>query len=266
VAIKEATAATFMRQSGANLLIVGQQEEAALGMLASATVSLAAQDAPGDSSSGGPSQFFILDGTRPDAPEAGYWSRLAGVLFQDAKVLAPNQTAAAIGPLAEELERREQSGLDTASPIYLIVYNLSRFRDLRRAEDDFGFSSFDGDKPPSPAKQFARILRDGPALGIHTLVWCDTLNNVSRWLDRQALRDLEMRVALQMNATDSSTLIDSPAAGKLGMHRAILYHEGQGWQEKFRPYGPPTAQWLDWVGKQRRDQGSGIRDQEGSSQ
>ena len=40
---------------------------------------------------------------------------------------------------------------------------------------------------------------------------------------------------------------DSPAASRLGVHRAILYDEGQGRLEKFRPYGRPSTEWLDWV-------------------
>jgi S-DNA-T family DNA segregation ATPase FtsK/SpoIIIE len=90
-------------------------------------------------------------------------------------------------------------------------------------------------------------LRDGPALGVHTLLWCDTYNNVSRWFDRQGLRDLELRVLFQMNATDSSNLIDSPAAGRLGVHRAILYNEGTAHLEKFRPYSLPSDDWLAWI-------------------
>jgi len=106
------------------------------------------------------------------------------------------------------------------------------------------------DKPPSPSKQFIKILQDGPALGVHVLFWCDTYNNVTRSLDRQMFHDVEMRVLFQMNATDSSNLIDSPAAGRLGVHRGILYNEGQGSQEKFRPYGLPSDDWLAWVKKQ----------------
>jgi len=43
VAIKEPTAAVFLRQNGSNLLIVGHREEAALGVMASGFVSVAAQ-------------------------------------------------------------------------------------------------------------------------------------------------------------------------------------------------------------------------------
>ena len=47
-----------------------------------------------------------------------------------------------------------------------------------------------------------------------------------------------------MSANDSSNLIDSPAANKLGFHRALAYSEEQGVMEKFRPYAPPTAAFL----------------------
>jgi hypothetical protein len=53
-----------------------------------------------------------------------------------------------------------------------------------------------------------------------------------------------------MSAADSSNLIDSPMANKLGMHRALAYSEEQGIMEKFRPYALPDQAWLDHV-KQR---------------
>ena len=108
----------------------------------------------------------------------------------------------------------------------------------------------DDGPPQSPAKQFAAILREGSPLGIHTLVWCDTYSNVTRMLDRQSLRDFEMRVLFQMNANDSSSLMDSPEASRLGVHRALFYDEGQGRMEKFRPYGLPSNEWLAWAKEQ----------------
>jgi len=78
-----------------------------------------------------------------------------------------------------------------------------------------------------------------------SVTWCDTLNNLNRAVDRQGLREFEMRVLFQMSAADSSNLIDSPVASKLGLHRALFYTEDQGRLEKFRPYGSPTDAWLD---------------------
>lgn len=260
VAIKEPTSAQFLRQNGSNLLMVGHREEAALGVLAGCFVSLAAQHPPGSNAkpqaaksrtpnpeSRTPS-FTILDGMRADAPEVGFWKRLATAAPHSVEIGGVKDAPRVISELHAELVARRESGREDTPPIYLFLYNLGRFRDLRK-DDDYGFSSSD-EEPTTPPKQLAAILADGPPLGIHTLIWCDTYANVSRMLDRRAMQEFEMRVLFQMNANDSSSLMDSPEATKLGVHRAILYDEGQGLAEKFRPYGLPRVEYLDWVKKQ----------------
>ncbi|MEN6408065.1 MAG: FtsK/SpoIIIE domain-containing protein [Thermoguttaceae bacterium] len=253
VAIKEPTSAAFVRQDGSNLLMVGHREEAALGVLASCLMSLAVQlnPHPGllpkekESEAAGP-RFFVFDGMRADAPEVGFWKRLADAIPQSTTICGVRESSEAIATIAAEMTARRDEGRENAPPIYLFLYNLGRFRDLKK-EDDFGFSS--GDQP-TPAKQFSAILREGPAVGIHTLAWCDTFSNASRMLDRQNMRDFEMRVLFQMNANDSSSLMDTPEASRLGVHRALLYDEAQGNTEKFRPYGLPSAEWLVRVKQQ----------------
>jgi hypothetical protein len=47
-----------------------------------------------------------------------------------------------------------------------------------------------------------------------------------------------------MGANDSSSLIDGPAASRLGFHRALLADEESGALEKFRPYSLPDAAFL----------------------
>jgi hypothetical protein len=105
---------------------------------------------------------------------------------------------------------------------------------------------------PNPAKQFPVLLREGPGFGIHTITWCDTLNNLYRTCERQILREFENRVIFQVSVADSSSLIDSPMASRLGPNRAFLHSEEQGRLEKFRPYSLPTEQWLAWVSEQLR--------------
>jgi hypothetical protein len=85
---------------------------------------------------------------------------------------------------------------------------------------------------------------------VHVIVWADTPASLERTLDRNAMREFDNRILFQMSATDSSNLIDSPAANKLGFNRALAYSEEQGTLEKFRPYALPDKGWLDQV-KQR---------------
>ena len=250
VAIKDPTSITLRRQSGGNLLMVGQHEEMVMGVFGNALISLAATSPIAPDSGEPAAKFHIFDGTRPDAPETDFWRRVVDGLPLCANIVDVKDTASIISSISAEVRRRTEAADDTASPVFLFIYNLPRFRDLRRADDDFGFSSFDDDKPAAPGKQFAEILRDGPAVGVHSLVWSDTFNNVNRWFDRTTLRDLDLRVLCQMSATDSSNLMDSPAASRLGVHRALLYSEELGEYEKFRPYAPPSDDWLAFVREQ----------------
>jgi S-DNA-T family DNA segregation ATPase FtsK/SpoIIIE len=246
IAIKDPTMAQFRAQSGNNLILIGQYEHASLGILSTALISLAAQQPFDAARPDACSRFYILDGSAEDDPNAGFFNRLTGAVPHPVKVGGYREMAGIISELAQEVDRRQKEN-DTAAPsLYLIVYGLQRFRDLRKADDDFSFSRAADDKP-NPAKQFTTILTEGPSTGVHALVWSDSFNNVQRSLERQTLREFEMRVVFQMSAGDSSALIDSPLASKLGMHRAFFHSEEQGKLEKFRPYGLPTDAWLQWV-------------------
>ncbi|MBI1904139.1 MAG: AAA family ATPase [Planctomycetia bacterium] len=258
VAIKEPTAATFRRQGGSNLLIVGQREDAALAMLAMAQIGLAAQHPPqgaaagqlAPSSAGFPAKFFVLDGCSADFEHAGLFKTVAEALPHPSDVGSWRDAPRIIGEIADELNRRIQENLAEEPAIYLFVHHLARFRDLRRDENDLSYGGYGQEEKPNPARQFAQIVREGAAVGIHVLVWCDTPAALSRVFDRQAMREFEQRVLFQMGPDDSSNLIDSPAAGRLGPYRALLHSDETGILEKFRPYQAPGREWIAGVGKQ----------------
>ncbi len=243
VAIKDPTSVEFARQGGSNLLMVGQHPEAALGVMMAAGISLAAR---GESSN----RLFILDGGRPDSVDSSEMFRTFAECFpQNTSVVSPRACRDSIAEVAEILKSRQEGEAQDAPSIFVIIHDLARFRDLRKEEDDFSFSSLDEDKPASAAKLFADILREGAPLGIHVLVWCDSYNNLTRWLDRGVLREFEFLVALQMSPNDSSNLIDTPAASMLGVNRGLLADMSQGRLEKFRPYGLPSVEWMRRCGE-----------------
>jgi len=245
VAIKDPTAVSLRRQSGANALIIGQSEDAAMAMLASSMTSLAAQHTKGAAT------FYVFDATPADSPLIGTLPKVAAVLPQQTKLIDWRGTDAAVNELATEVKRRMESDERHPPAIYVLIYALQRYRQLRKSEDSFSFGGGgDEEKPPAPDKQFADILREGPAVGVHVIAWADTPASVERTLDRANMREFDHRILFQMSAADSSNLIDSPMANKLGMHRALAYSEEQGIMEKFRPYALPDAAWLEHV-KQR---------------
>ena len=240
VRIGPPTQLALRRQGGQNLMIVGQDEPLALGILATAACAFAAQQQSSP-------QLTILDGGRPESALQGAWQEIAKSLGGNLQVHGPKDIKQTIADLTAELNRRTESGDEQLAPHLTIVHDLAQFRDLRLTEDDFSFSSSSNGKPPAVDKQFRELLKEGPSVGMHILFWCDSYNSLTRCIDRLTMREIDFRVALQMSPGDSTSIIDSPAAGRLGEHRAILYRDDMGTQEKFRPYQAPTTEWLHWV-------------------
>jgi hypothetical protein len=241
VAIKDPTSISFRRQAGANVLIVGQAEEQSMAVVSAMMLSIAVQQGPSQAS------IVVLDGTPSDSNFFGTFEKVKAAIPLEMKMVDFRATAEVIDEIAQEVARRQES--EQAGPsIYFVVYGLQRYRALRKQEDDFGsFSIGDEPKKANPGKQFGEIIKEGPAVGVHVICWADTLVSIDRTFERGIMREFDNRVLFQMSAADSSNLIDSPNANKLGYHKALVYSEEQGTMERFRPYGMPDTAWLMMV-------------------
>ena len=238
----------FGLREGGNVLIVGRDEQAALGVLAACSLALGAQATTSGTNS---TVIHVLDGSLPNSETTRTWQHLSRVWTTRENqsgpliaVAAPRETTKVLSDVMAELQRRAD---EPGPPMFLFVYDLARFRDLRKSDDDFGFSGGfggGGEKTTNPSQLFSEILRDGPAAGIFTFAWVDSYPTAQRWLARDQMNRFEQRVLFAMNANDSSSLVDSPLAGRLGENRALLYRGDLGTLEKFRPFSPPPAEWL----------------------
>ena len=240
VAIKPPTHFPFRRQSGSHLLLVGQADESVAALVASSIISLR-HTAP-------KSKFFVLDGTPTDAPLHKLLREVAANVDADAEFADYRALPDVLADVATEVEGR--GAADAGDPLFLVIHGVQRFRDLSKADDYGGGGSFggflggdeeDAPKAEPPGKLLMKILRDGPTVGVHVVASVDTYASLERRLGREALREFDGRVLFQMSANDSSVLIDSPAANRLGFYRALLCSEERGTQEKFRPYAVPST-------------------------
>ena len=254
IAIKDPTAAIFRRQAGANLLIVGQREDLGTSLLAMSIVSLAAEHDPFPGGGlGRAARFVVLEPAIAEERPDLLLANLARHLPHEIIVAGRLGVTEALADLTAEVKRRLDEQVLDGESVYLVVRDLGRFRELRKSEGDFGFGGFGSEeKKASPADNLLTVLRDGPTVGIHAICWCDSLMNLQRTFDRNAIKEFELRVLFQMSSNDSSTLIDNPAAGKLGPQRGLFVHEETGTVEKFRPYSFPAPEWLETITAQMR--------------
>ncbi len=234
-AIKGPTEAVFGRQSGSNLLIVGQREDVVDSLVSIALYLLRRQYGDGV-------RLVLIDHRFLQPGESSSFTEAVEAIGE---VVCPGmlELPELLGSLAAELSEAEGGSGSTIKPTFLFVPSLQRYKKLRY-EEDFGFSG-DGEAEKKPSDSLHELICDGPGVGFHVMASVDSYNSVNRCLGRKAAGEFEKKVLFQMSAADSASLIDSGSASDLGLNRAIYYDEPTGSIELFRPYAQPP---LDWFG------------------
>ena len=244
VAIRESTDLVLRPQAGGNALFVGQHPEAATAVLCGAMLQAALRLKPAATPNEEGLQIWLIDGQPPDAMLADRLATFAAALPHVVHRVTVRNVESEMQQLADILASRADGKREGRSTILILGVDMHRLRDLRVREDDYGFSMDNDDAAPRPDKVLAEILREGPAVGMHAMLWFDGAVNLSRTLDRNSQREFEQKVLFQMSANDSGQLIDSTAASDLGLYRGLLYVEDTGSLEKFRPWALPDPTWL----------------------
>lgn len=244
VAIAAPTCIELRRASGQNILVVGQDEQQIDSILAHTILSCCCRTDERSSATDRPQFEFLHDGR--DAESVQRFESLQQLLKGRGFAVKDNsQCDAVVAELYQEVvQREEKSEMSNAPERILVVRNVGQFRSLRKDEDDFGLGGFGEPKALTTPNMFSDILKRGPLVGIHVIIWSDTFSNAMRWLSSALLREFESRIAFRMNQTDSASLVDSPVASSLGTGRALVYRDQTGATEKFRPFAWPSDDWL----------------------
>ncbi|WP_372369176.1 FtsK/SpoIIIE domain-containing protein [Candidatus Uabimicrobium sp. HlEnr_7] len=232
----EHTHVALQQQTAANILFIGQNEERILGIFLCAMASVFAQSCPKQT------KFYIINlGTT----DTGWQSVLDTITtspkspFSFIKMEKNRRNAVEIISEIHEIVdgRLQQETMERNSEkVFLFFIGLQRARNLH-APDSWS--------PPEETKKFTTILEEGPDVGIHSFVYCDTRANMNKTLS-QSLKEFDIRITMQMNAMDSTAILDSTLASKLDANRAILYNEeNSSHLEKFCPYEFPSKNWIE---------------------
>ncbi|MFO1065586.1 MAG: FtsK/SpoIIIE domain-containing protein [Pirellulales bacterium] len=231
VAISPAITFPITEQAGRNMLLVGTEERQAAAVMLSIAGTFAtqyrAEKAP---------HIYCVQAAKPtDASCLSLTTRLKS-LDCDISTTDVRGADGLIGELHSVLKTRMDNSDAHAewAPSLLILVNIGRLRSLR-PEDEFGLGSF-GESKQTPDKQLEELLREGPSHRIHTLIYGENANTIARWLSRQAMRELEVRLLMQMSANDSTHLVDSVAASHLGTNVMMLHDDATSTESRFRPY------------------------------
>ena len=213
-------AAALRREPGGNLLVVNADDVAAYGTLTVAGTALIRAGAI----------VHTLDYGALDAP----WEHHLTALTAAGMRLHRRHTA---GLALAELDRLVQERHDlqdhTAAPQILLIAALHRAR-------EFDTSSADGPEPD----QLAKILRDGPDVGIHVIAWCDKPVSLSRRLTNAMQREFTLRLLGPMGKDDSFALIESDTAAALDESQVVLDDHDKVLTVTARRFALPPVDWV----------------------
>jgi DNA segregation ATPase FtsK/SpoIIIE, S-DNA-T family len=239
VSISPAVVFPVTNQAGRNMLLVGAEDAMAAAVMHVATVSFVRSVR----AKGLQPAVVTIQGAKPTDAKALTLPQLWKTLPCSFTSFDIRGDKEGVAPVHQLLQARMADSAAQADPLLLNIVQLGRLRNLKR-DEEFSF----GQSEVSADKMLEEVLRDGPSHSIHVMIWAESYSTVNRWLSRSALREMEIRLLMQMSANDSSNLVDSVAASKLGEHVMLLYDEATGQEQKFRPYSMDSLQDLqNWV-------------------
>src|SRR5205823_7777877 len=165
------------RQSGDNLLVLGQHDETMFSIFTTAVTSWAVHQ-PSQSA-----RLFIFNLANVDDPLFDQFEFFLS-LPQTVRVVRNRDVVSTLAQVSEILEQRLLQGDETSAEsrpdsILLAFYGFQRARDLVR----------EGMTVKPAMKQLSRLLHDGPENGIATILAADTYGNTMRILEPKDLND-----------------------------------------------------------------------------
>ena len=246
IAMLPAHAVNLKRQSGANLLVIDRNEELAFGVVFSSVLSIAAQESPETV------VFHLVDMSSADASWVNHSETFANTFPHQANVYARRGLEAVISDLSEEIGYRELSDTKQTSKIVLVLFGAQRARNLRREAGISFASPSNGDNVHD---NLSKILEEGPEFGIHTIIWCDTLQSFSRVFDNSDLNEIGHRIAGVLATNDSVKLFDEPVASNLDRENRMICYDDEkiGVYTSIRPYRPCDLSYVKELGEIQND-------------
>lgn len=216
------TEVVLRREAGANLLVVTADEQAGQGLLASALLSAAV------------AHGHHLEVRAIDCMplESGFGEVLVALgALTRVQVSRQRDLVSGLQAAARELTRRRQAASGREPPALVVLNGL----DVARALDPDG----------GEATALLEVLvSEGPASGLHTLVWASSAAAVSERLAPSLQSRFALRVVGPMSGEEAVRIVDSPAAASLQPTQALLYDELSGKVVRFRPFQVPSPAWI----------------------
>ncbi|MBB1073730.1 hypothetical protein HUU62_04810 [Rhodoferax sp. 4810] len=238
-------------QPGRNLIVVGSDEKRSADVILSSLTSLAVQLPPRDL------EIKIIDLTTADAEWADFPESFRDAFPHRIEVGGKHDLRRVLTELASlvetrraEQDRTSDNRMFSGLRIIFALVGLHRVRELRgRSEPVSIFAAKDSGKAVEKDlnELVKQISADGPEVGVHTMLWVDSLASFEKVLGRSGLDEFAVRVCGPLSERESHALLDNTLASRIDKpNRMILFDDDLvGVYTPFRPYAVPSEDFFE---------------------
>lgn len=153
---------------------------------------------------------------------------------------------ALIQEIHAEVARRLEADDLRARGIVVVLFGMHRAR-------DFDSESIEFDAAADLQRLLGEILRDGPEVGVHTIMWFETVGAISRRLRHDAVRECSWRLGGRMSADDSQSFLGADGAASLRPQQLLTSNEDLGLLRRSTALTAPGASWMEELTGEREE-------------
>ena len=229
--------APLTKDSNNNILIIGGDPDVAKGIAYYAMISAISGHTEKSC------HVLLLNFMREDDPVQGIFHGDRRSIVSDyCNFYEPNgseEVKAQLTSVKDEIEARKNDPARPMSHIFISIFEFQRGR-------MFDGTGSRGDRPSECNTLLDYILKNGPMVGVFTILQVDNLENVRKigsGIGYSVLSYFSYRIALQMSDQDSNKVVGSSAANKLLVlnrpatkYRGLYYDNVNNTTTKFKPY------------------------------
>ena len=228
--LKESLQVMAVPESGSNYGVIGVRSDISRDIRRQFMIGFAAQE---------DAEISVIEAAKysPDGVRQG----IGGVveeLYVPVTIVGRSGVAAALESIRDEIDLREGSSR-VSPPRLLVIEDIHHQRDLH-PPDPYARS-----EETNLARLLEYVMRNGPEVGVHTVVSTDSYRRLSECLTRPAAREVGTLILQQMGRDESVSAISSDAAAQIADDSAVMFEVSTGRTESNRPVRAPKPRTVE---------------------
>jgi len=220
VSIRNDINAILRKESGYNFIVTGHDESTSFKIMYSSLLSILSQHTPKSTT------FYVFNFISQESELHDQVDNLLKHSHQNYFIVKRREILDQLKKIQDEIRKRIDNNEQNGENIFLSFFAFQRGRSFRK----------DGYSMSEEGQILEYILKEGPDVGVFTLLQVNSIDGFEKNLDSSILKEFSQRATAQINPDNSIKLLGNQKAAKLKSNRAYYFDDNENILLKFKPY------------------------------